>query len=64
MVYMDLKKKKKISNRKQAVRFGQELSELHNLTCGVPQGSILRLLIFLLTFNIVTSCNQCNLCVI
>jgi len=43
-------------NRKQAVCFGQELSEFHDVTCGVPQGSILGPLPFLLTFKMLNQC--------
>ena len=42
-------------NRKQAVRFVREISEFHDVTCGVPQGSILGPLLFLLTFDNVES---------
>ena len=38
-------------NRKQQVSYLGELSPLESVTCGVPQGSILGPLIFLISFN-------------
>ena len=41
--------------RKQSVCFGAEISQQEPITCGVPQGSILGPLLFLITFNDVSS---------
>ena len=42
-------------NWKQVVQFGSVLSASCNVTCGVPEGSILGPLLFLLTFNDIES---------
>ena len=38
-------------NRKQIVRFNDQFSEMNSITCGVPQGSILGPLLFVIFVN-------------
>ena len=40
-----------LDNRKQFINYNNVSSEKRNITCGVPQGSILGLLLFILYVN-------------
>ena len=40
-----------LSNRKQAVKIGQRISNFRTINCGVLQGSVLGLLLFLMYVN-------------
>ena len=50
-----------LTNRKQLVDIGGTLSPLQNVTCGVPQGSILGPLLFLVYVNDMCSAVNCKL---
>ena len=47
-----------LSNRKQYVFFNNHSSSIQNITCGVPQGSILGPLLFLLYVNDIVHCSK------
>ena len=46
-----------LSNRKQYVQIGDIKSDLLNINCGVPQGSVLGPLLFLIYVNDIANCN-------
>ena len=46
-----------LSNRKQYVQIGNTKSNLLNINCGVPQGSVLGPLLFLIYVNDIAYCN-------
>ena len=47
-----------LSNRKQYVFHNGESSKLQNITCGVPQGSVLETLLFLIYINELSNINN------
>ena len=46
-----------LSNRKQYVQIGDTKSNLLDINCGVPQGSVLGPLLFLIYVNDIANCN-------
>ena len=50
-----------LSNRKQYTQFNEHRSSLKEITCGVPQGSILGPIVFLIYINDISNSTELNL---